>query len=130
MLPGTNRASDRFARASYYINAAKQTADPREAVATVFSVMRNVSVPMGIKTPGKPNIADTLWFAVADQKNKVYYFHDTTSPGALWVNLGRLDLSEGSGPRKLQLDGNPDLAGDQTRNFKQAPLFRFLVPKE
>ena len=130
MLPGTNRASDRFARASYYINAAKQTADPREAVATVFSVMRNVSVPMGIKTPGKPNIADTLWYAVADQKNKVYYFHDTTGPSALWVRLGQLDLSEGSGARRLQLDGNPDLAGDQTRNFKPAPVFKFLTPKD
>ena len=28
MLPGTNRATDRFARVSYYINEATQTADP------------------------------------------------------------------------------------------------------
>lgn len=51
-LPGTNRATDRFARLSYYVNEAKQSADPREAVATVFSLMRNVSVPIGIKIPG------------------------------------------------------------------------------
>ena len=31
MLPGTNRAADRFARASFYINAVAQSADPREA---------------------------------------------------------------------------------------------------
>ena len=48
---GTNRAADRFARASFYINAATQSADLREAVAAVFSVMRNVSVPRGISTP-------------------------------------------------------------------------------
>ena len=65
MLPGTNRAADRFARMSYYINEATQTADPRRAVATVFSVMRNVSVPIGIKVPGQPNIADTLWLTVS-----------------------------------------------------------------
>ena len=128
MLPGTNRAADRFARMSYYINEATQTADPRRAVATVFSIMRNVSVPIGIKVPGQPNIADTLWLTVSDQKNKVYYYQDTNSPGIIWTNLAELDFSEGSGPRKLQLDGNPDLAGDQTANFQPAELFKFISP--
>ena len=79
-LPGTNRATDRFVRLSYYVNETTQSAQPREAVATVFSIMRNVSVPIGIKTPGKPNVADTLWLTVADQKNKVYYFQSTQGP--------------------------------------------------
>ena len=125
MLPGTNRATDRFARLSYYVNEATQTADPRRAVATVFSLMRNVSVPIGIKIPGQPNIADTLWLTVSDQKNKVYYYQDTNSPSILWAKLNQIDFKEGSGPRKLQLDGNPDVAGDQTKNFKPAPLFKF-----
>ena len=128
MLPGTNRAADRFARMSYYINEATQTADPRRAVATVFSVMRNVSVPIGIKIPGQPNIADTLWLTVSDQKNKVYYYQDTNSPSILWANLNAMDFSEGSGPRRLQMDGNPDLAGDQTKNFQPAELFKFMSP--
>lgn len=128
MLPGTNRAADRFARLAYYVNEAKQSANPREAVATVFSIMRNVSVPIGIKIPGSPNIADTLWLTVADQKNKVYFYQSTNSPGIVWARLADLDLSEGSGARKLQLDGNPDLAGDQTKGFKPAEVFKFLVP--
>ncbi|QDT73597.1 Penicillin acylase precursor [Lacipirellula limnantheis] len=130
MLPGTNRATDRFARLSYYINEATQTADPRRAVATVFSIMRNASVPIGIKIPGQPNIADTLWLTVSDQKNKVYYYQDTNSPSILWVKLNELDFAMGSGPRKLQLDGNPDVGGDQTKNFKPAALFEFLAPTE
>lgn len=128
MLPGTNRASDRFVRASYYINEAKQSADPREAVATVFSVMRNFSVPIGVKIPGKPNIADTLWLTVSDQKNKVYYYQSTNSPSIIWAKLAELNFKEGSGPRRLQLDGNPDVAGDQTRGFKPAKLFQFITP--
>ena len=71
MLPGTNRASDRFVRASFYIHAIPQTSNFREAVAGVFSVMRNVSVPLGITTPDQPNISSTRWRTVADQKNKV-----------------------------------------------------------
>lgn len=129
-LPGTNRASDRFVRASYYINAAKQSADPRTAVATVFSVMRNVSVPIGIKIPGQPNIADTLWLTVADQKNRVYYYQDTKSPSVLWADMKQLNFSEGSGARRLQLAGNPDVGGNQTANFKPAPVFRFMTPAD
>ncbi len=130
MLPGTNRAADRFARLSYYVNEAKQSADPREAVATVFSLMRNVSVPIGIKIPGRPNIADTLWLTVADQKNKVYYYQSTNSPSIVWADFRKIDFSEGSGARRLQLDGNPDVGGNQTANFKPATLFKFIVPHD
>jgi len=128
MLPGTNRAADRFARASFYINATQQSADPREAVAAVFSVMRNVSVPRGISTPGQPNISSTIWRTVADQKNGVYFFEDTFSPSLVWVRLSQIDFKPGSGARKLTLHGNPDLSGDQTANFKKAEPFKFLAP--
>ena len=50
-LPGTNRAADRFVRASFYINAIPKTEDTRTALASVFSVIRNTSVPFGISTP-------------------------------------------------------------------------------
>jgi choloylglycine hydrolase len=129
-LPGTNRATDRFARLAYYTNEAAQSADPRTAVATVFSLMRNVSVPIGIKIPGQPNIADTLWLSVSDQKNKVYYWQSTNSPSIIWADLSKIDLSAGSGVRKLQLDGNPDIGGNQTANFKPAEMFKFLVPHD
>jgi len=130
MLPGTNRASDRFARASFYINASEQSADPREAVAAVFSVMRNVSVPRGIRTPDQPNIASTIWRTVSDQKNLVYYYESTFSPSIVWIDLKKLDFGNSAGVRKVQLDGNPDLSGDQTANFKPAAMFTFLVPHE
>ena len=129
-LPGTNRASDRFVRASYYINEARQSADPREAVATVFSVMRNVSVPIGVKIPGQPNIADTLWLTVSDQKNKVYYYQSTNSPSIVWADFRKIDFGEGSGARRLQLDGNPDVGGNQTANFRPAELFNFIIPHD
>lgn len=56
-LPGTNRAADRFVRASFYINAIPKTEDTRTALASVFSVIRNTSVPFGISTPDQPNIS-------------------------------------------------------------------------
>jgi penicillin V acylase-like amidase (Ntn superfamily) len=61
MLPGTNRAADRFARASFYINAIPKDQSPDLTLASVFSVIRNVSVPYGITTPDQPNISSTRW---------------------------------------------------------------------
>ena len=76
-LPGTNRAADRFVRASFYINAIPKTEDTRTALASVFSVIRNTSVPFGISTPDQPNISSTRWRTVSDQKDKVYYYEST-----------------------------------------------------
>jgi choloylglycine hydrolase len=129
MLPGTVRAADRFARASYYINACQQSADPREAVAAVFSVMRNVSVPRGILKRGAPNVSSTIWLTVADQKNHMYFYQDTNSPGALWVKLDKIDFKQGTDVRKLTLAGKPDTVGDQTANFEPSAPFKFLAPE-
>ena len=103
MLPGANRAADRFARASFYINAVEQSGDPRAAAAAVFSVIRNVSVPRGISTPGQPNISSTIWRTVADQKNKVYFFDSSTSPNTFWVPLADLDFAPGAPVMKLTI---------------------------
>lgn len=128
MLPGTNRAADRFARASYYINACTQTDDAREAVASVFSVIRNCSVPRGVKHATAANLSSTIWRTVADQKNRVYYYEDTASPSLVWVRFADVDFNEGSGVRKLTMVGKPDLAGDQTANLVKADAFVFLAP--
>ncbi len=128
MLPGTNRAADRFARASFYINACAQSANPREAAASVFSVMRNVSVPRGIRTPDQPNISSTIWRTVSDQKHKIYFYEDTASPGMVWVDLNQIDFSPGSGTRKLTLVGNYNLSGDQTDQFQPAEPYPFMAP--
>ena len=127
MLPGTNRASDRFVRASFYINAVAQSADPKIAVPAVMSVMRNVSVPYGISTPDKPHIASTRWRTVCDQKNRVYYFEPTLAMETFWVNLAAIDFSKGSGERTLTLAGGQSYAGDATAKFrKSAKPFAFL----
>ena len=59
MLPGTDRPSDRFARAAFYVNAIPKSDDPNLALASVFSVIRNVSVPYGLTTPEAPKVSST-----------------------------------------------------------------------
>lgn len=126
MMPGTHKSSDRFVRASFYINAVDQSADPKTAVATVFSVMRAVSVPLGVSTPDHPNNSSTRWRSVSDQKNRVYYFETTLAPAILWVDLQKADLNAGAPVRKLTLTGGEEYAGDATAKFVNTKPFDFL----
>ena len=125
MLPGTNRAADRYARASFYINAIPKTDDYRVAVASVFSVIRNVSVPYGISTPGQPNISSTRWRCVSDHKNKVYYFETALTPNTFWVDLKQVDFTEGNAVKKLSIVNNETYAGNALDSFVDHELFKF-----
>ncbi|MCO5116452.1 MAG: linear amide C-N hydrolase [Burkholderiaceae bacterium] len=129
MLPGTNRAADRFARASFYVNAIPKDQDPNKALASVFSVIRNVSVPYGISTPGQPNIASTRWRTVFDHQRKLYFFESALTPNTFWVDLKALDFSKESG-KVLKLDLGPDQnhthSGNATPQFQPSAPFEFL----
>jgi len=128
MLPGTNRSADRFARAKFYINAIPKSEDPVVALASVFSVIRNVSVPYGITTPGEPNISSTRWRTVADHKRKLYFFESAMTPNTFWVDLNKADFSRGASVLKLDLgpDQRNVFAGDALPRFQPSEPFRFL----
>jgi penicillin V acylase-like amidase (Ntn superfamily) len=126
MLPGTNRAADRFVRTSFYIDAIPKTGDVDTALASAFSVIRNASVPLGITTPGQPNIASTLWRSVADQKSLRYFFETATSPSVFWVSLSDFDFAEGAPVLKLPVSGGEIYGGDAATHFAPAESFAFL----
>jgi len=126
-MPGTVRAADRFVRASFYINAVEQTADARRAAASVFSVIRQISVPWGISIADQPNLSTTRWRVVADQKAKRYHVESVLSPSIFWVDLDKLDLSEGAEVQKLELgvDMTRILSGEVSAAFEAAEPFAF-----
>ena len=128
-LPGTNRAADRFARASFYINALPETDDEKIAVASVFSVVRNASVPYGISTPESPEISTTQWRTVSESKNLRYFFESSLTPNTFWVNLQDFDLSEGAPVFKLSIANGEMYHGNTAKNFKTALPFKFMGVK-
>ena len=125
VLPGTNRAADRFVRASYYINAIPKTDDIRLALSSVFGVIRNCSVPLGISSETEPNISSTRWRTVADQKNLVYYFDNVLNPNVVWVEFSKIDFSEKGKVRKLSLANNENYSGECSSKFQVANPFQF-----
>jgi choloylglycine hydrolase len=125
-LPGTNRAADRFVRASFYIDAVPRFSDPAMAVPVVMSVMRNVSVPWGFITPDRPNNSTTRWRVVIDHTHGVYHYEDALAPGQFHVPLADLDLSEGAPVLRLPLVGVPQPTGHAVAHFVPAAPFAFI----
>lgn len=138
-LPGTNRASDRFARAYFLINAIPRTIAKEyirgvpgknldnQAVASVLSVMRGVSVPLGITTPNEPNISSTIWRTLADHKNMVLYFDSATSPNTFWVKMDDMDFKVGAPIKKLAVAEGHIYSGNVASQFVPTPSFEFLA---
>jgi len=124
-LPGTNKAPDRFLRASFYLKMIPQTSNPRIAVASVFSVVRNVSVPYGISTEDQPHLSNTRWRVVSDQKNLVYYFENVLTPNVVWVDCKRIDFSDAAPVKKLALANDEIYAGEANQYFVEAEPFQF-----
>ena len=116
MLPGTNRAADRFARASFYINAIPKDGSNKDVFAGVFSVIRNVSVPYGLNTEEEPNISSTRWRTVVDHQAELYFFESAVSPNIVWIDLKEVDFSPGA----------HNYAGEVSSQFVVTPAFTFL----
>lgn len=137
-LPGTNRAADRFARASFLLKAIPRAPDPSylggvpnqqfhlQGMASVLSVMRSVGVPLGITTPNQPNISSTIWRTVHDQTNRILVFDSALSPCTFWVPLAELNFEAGAPVRKLTLAGGKTYHGNAAGQFVDAAPFEFL----
>jgi len=117
-LPGNVNPRDRFARADYFLSLLPAPKNEREAVAGVFAIARNVSVPFG--APYKNfGIYNTEYRTVMNLAGKRYYFELATAPNVIWADLSQMNLTPGAPTMEL----NPNditLSGDVTDKFKPA----------
>jgi choloylglycine hydrolase len=117
-LPGNVNPRDRFQRAACYEALLPEPKNEREAVAGIFAIARNVSVPFGAPYESF-GIYNTEYRTVMNLTDKRYYFELTTSPNVIWADLMNMDTSAGAPAMEL----NPDdvaLSGDVTSKFKPA----------
>lgn len=99
-IPGDIVSEERFVRATYFLSHLPTPADPAEAVAGVFGVVRNCQVPYGAPDT-RFETFPTWWASVTDLTNRVYYFQSTRAPNVVWLGLDSVDFSPGSGVRAL-----------------------------
>ncbi len=123
MLPGTVRSADRFVRASYFINHIPTDVDYSTAAASVFSVLGNVSVPLGYTVEGEPNLSSTQWQSVADTKNLLYYFSFTSQFAKFWIDLKSIDLKPGAPVLKLDTSKETDLCFNVNDKLERSEPF-------
>lgn len=124
MLPGTVRSSDRFARASFFINHVPQYDDYDKALGSIISIMGTVSVPYGYELPGEPNVSSTQWTSICDASRGRYYFRFAQSIGFMYVDMGRLILTPGAPILKLDTAVNGDAIGCVNHLLKKSEGFK------
>jgi choloylglycine hydrolase len=117
-IPGGVEPDERFIRAAIYLKTLPEPKDRYEAVAFVYSVIRNVSVPFGsLYRSGPAETYPTWWTNAEDVTDRVFYFNWTAHPNVVWVDLKNVDFSKGN-PLKTLDPMDPNLAGDVTKKFK------------
>lgn len=131
LLPGTTEAADRFARASYYVDRLPRPGSQVEAIAAMFSVIRNAAQPFRIPDPGKPDASQTIWQTVADLTRGRFVYESTTRPNVVWVDLDKVNLAAGAPQLKLDLIGKLALeggiAGNVSTQFTDCGPLNFLT---
>lgn len=116
--PGDITSRDRFVRASYFLHYLPEPASAEHAVAGVFQLISNVSVPFGAPYDDG-GVYPTWWHSGADLTNLTYYFGATDSPSIFWLDLN--GLREGS--EVLRLDPrDPSLVGEASVRLKPGAL--------
>ena len=127
MLPGTINAADRYVRASYFLKSSPKYKEADIAVASMFSQMRSIGVPLGMADPDHPNISATLWRTVYDHDARRFYFESALRPSVIWVDLDKVNLEAGADVMKLETLGAEILAGEVSSKFKPAAPYKFMT---
>lgn len=116
--PGDITSSDRFVRASYFLHHLPRPDTAEQAVARVFQLISNVSVPFGAPYDDG-GVYPTWWHAGADLTNRYYYFGATESPSVFWIEMDAL----ADGTQVLRLDPrDPALVGESSGRMEPAAL--------
>lgn len=127
-LPGDIFSADRFVRATYFLGHLPEPTTYSEAVAGVVHIAGNVAVP-----PGAPyddvGVYPTWWTAAADLDARTFYFWGRLSPSVIWVDMERLDLTEGTPIRRLDPE-DPTLQGDVTDAFHTSAGLPYQLPDD
>lgn len=127
-LPGAVDSPARYVRARHFARLLPATDDVRTAVASMLAVVRNVSVPFGEHDTEHPNIAPTRWRVVASPSEQLYFFDSASAPSLVWVDVARLNLSEGAPVLKLDLQSGVDRGGDVTDELRPSDVLAWIDP--
>lgn len=120
-LPGATFPPDRFVRASFYLAQMSKPKTNQEAIFKLLSIMQNAGQPYGTNSPERTQngiIFESIWRAISDLTNRVFYFNSTVRFNTFWVNLDAFNLEAGAPVMKLDLENKMELTGEVSAEFK------------
>lgn len=98
-LPGDIDPASRFVRAASFLKTVPAPETPVDALESVYSIIKTVSVPQGARDTSSGAESEdnwpTLWTTLADSGNRRYFFQSARSPNMFWIDLGKVDFAEG-----------------------------------
>lgn len=115
-LPGNVNPVDRFQRATFFLYHLRETESVWQAVARVFAIVRNCSVPFDAPYKEVGSVYNTEYRTVCDLTHRRYYFELADSPNVIWADLDSFDLSPGAPAMVLDPD-DINLAGNVSAAF-------------
>ena len=139
-LPGTNSATSRFVRASYYLRTMEDNVfksrlvqNRRSELAAALGIIRNVSDPLGLDGFA---FTTTQWRALANQRktsqkitndpNTTYFFEYTKNPNVFWADINKLN-AQNVGVMVFDDVTDPFLAGDVSKRFEKTCPFSWDI---
>ncbi|TMP37586.1 linear amide C-N hydrolase [Pseudoalteromonas rubra] len=95
-IPGGAFSTDRFERATFYLNHMDEPTSVDDALAQARTVAANASVPLGYNftVSDSPNISNTLWSTYVSHSELAYYFSNARTLNVIWFDLANADFRE------------------------------------
>ncbi|QLE83711.1 linear amide C-N hydrolase [Shewanella sp. Scap07] len=124
MLPGTINAADRFVRTNYLLKSTPKFEDGNMATSACTSIIRAVSVPLGMADPDHPNISATLWRTISDHTAKRYMFDSPFKSAVFWLDIDKVNLEADAPIMALNLDSQ--LSGESSAELTPHKAINWL----
>lgn len=118
-LPGGIQPQERFVRAAYNLKYLPKTSEVPQAVASMMSLVNNISVPFGSPYVGISGTYPTWYRSIIDPQSRRYFVQTTITPNTFWVEMDKLPLTPGAPARRLPIFDDK-LIGEVSGAFKEA----------
>lgn len=117
-LPGDYTCAGRFVRTSVLKYFSEQPKDAAGGVTLALHLINAVDIPYGpqVWIQGQKCLTQwTIWSVVHDQTSRCFYFRTYDNQNVRRIDLKKLDLSEGSGHRRIEMFGGASFIDDTGR---------------
>ena len=119
-LPGDWTSPSRLLRAWFMQRYAQPVKDAAAGVNLAAHILNGVDIPMGAVRPADNTFNDndyTMWIAIKDLKNRVFYFRSYENLALRAIDLKKLDLNPGAPKKAMSIQGGSEVT-DVSANLK------------